>query len=355
MSAPEPPDLIEDLLGIAPDSPIGALRRQRPEALRHAEGAYRELLLPGEPGGVSRAERAAIAVRVALAEGAPDLAARFGALPGGAATPEASPRLAALLRHADLVAARPADCGQAEIDGLRALGLSPRDVVAVTQLVAFVPYQVRLLAGLRAMLAAPAEAPLPPPGPAAPQRFTLAEVGWTPRLPPVEESTATPAQRAALEACPPAQRSSVYFRTLALDPGSLGERGALFTTVMYAPRGLPRAERELATAVVSMVNGCVYCTAVHARRFAELTKQPEAMTRLFDQGLDAETDPRRRAIIAFAARLTRTPGAVGAADLAPLRAAGLGPLELLDLIHCVAMFANANRLMQSLGESTVPA
>jgi AhpD family alkylhydroperoxidase len=48
---------------------------------------------------------------------------------------------------------------------------------------------------------------------------------------------------------------------------------------MYAPRGLPRAERELATAAVSIVNGCIYCTSVHARRFAELTKEPEVMQR----------------------------------------------------------------------------
>ena len=74
-------------------------------------------------------------------------------------------------------------------------------------------------------------------------RFTMEEVGWEPRLPPVEEASATPEQIAALDACPPAQRRSVYFRTLVHDPGSLGERGALFTKVMYAPKGLPRAER----------------------------------------------------------------------------------------------------------------
>ena len=36
----------------------------------------------------------------------------------------------------------------------------------------------------------------------------MQEVGWEPRLPPVDAETATPAQRAALEACPPAQRGS---------------------------------------------------------------------------------------------------------------------------------------------------
>ena len=32
-----------------------------------------------------------------------------------------------------------------------AAGLPPQDIVAVTQLIAFVPYQIRLLAGLRAL------------------------------------------------------------------------------------------------------------------------------------------------------------------------------------------------------------
>ncbi|MBL6080282.1 peroxidase-related enzyme [Belnapia sp. T18] len=185
-------------------------------------------------------------------------------------------------------------------------------------------------------------------------RFTIEEVCWEPRIPPVEAESATPEQHAALEACPPAQRRSTYFLTLARDPASLGERGALFNSVMYVPRGLPRAERELATAVVSIVNGCVYCASVHARRFAELTKDAEVMQRLLEAGLGTELSPRRRAIVDFAARLTREPGAVGAADLKPLREAGLDDLELLDLIHSIAMFANANRLMQSLGRSVMP-
>ncbi len=50
-----PEDLVEDILGIAPGSPLAELRRRRPEALRHAEGAYRELLMPNpkkkRPGG----------------------------------------------------------------------------------------------------------------------------------------------------------------------------------------------------------------------------------------------------------------------------------------------------------------
>ena len=185
-------------------------------------------------------------------------------------------------------------------------------------------------------------------------RFTLKPVGWRPRIDPVQAETATAAQLAALEACPPAQRRSTYFLTLAHDPGSLGERGALFNIVMYAEGGLDRADRELATAVVSMVNGCVYCTSVHAKRFVELSGDEPAMQRILDEGWAAEPDVRRHAIAAFTEALTRDPGAVAAEHLAPLRGVGLDDLEIIDLIHAVAMFANANRLMLTLGDPILP-
>ena len=63
-----------------------------------------------------------------------------------------------------------------------------------------------------------------------------------------------------------------------------------------------------------------------------------------------ELEPRRKAIVEYAAKLTRDPAAIMPADAAPLRAQGLGDLEILDLTHAVAMFAWANRLMQTLGE-----
>ena len=63
--------------------------------------------------------------------------------------------------------------------------------------------------------------------------------------------------------------------------------------------------------------------------------------------------PLQRAIVDFAAKLTREPWAIGAADVSPLRAVGMDDLQIHDLIHAVAMFANANRLMQTLGEPVV--
>jgi uncharacterized protein YciW len=60
-------------------------------------------------------------------------------------------RLAAILRHVELVTAAPGSATQADIDALRNAGLTPRDIVAITQIVALVSYQVRVVAGLRAL------------------------------------------------------------------------------------------------------------------------------------------------------------------------------------------------------------
>ncbi len=157
-------DLMEAVLGIAAESPLAALRARRAPARAHAEGAWRELVLPPAPGGLSLPERAALALRVALLEGAAPLAAHYRGLlaewPAAQAAAECFPaaggddRLSLLLRFADLVARAPGRCDQAAIDALTAAGLSTQDIVAATQLIAFVPYQTRLLAGLRALQAA---------------------------------------------------------------------------------------------------------------------------------------------------------------------------------------------------------
>jgi uncharacterized peroxidase-related enzyme len=186
------------------------------------------------------------------------------------------------------------------------------------------------------------------------KRFTLAPVEWKPWLDLVDVASATPEQLAAIDAAPAGSRTSPYVLTLLHDLASLSERSPLFNSAMYAPRGLPRAERELATVIASMVNGCIYCASVHSRRFAELTKKPETMQALFETGLAAELEPRLRDIADFAEQLSRAPQLMTAADLEPLRKAGLDDLQILDLIHATAMFANANRLMQTLGESVPP-
>jgi uncharacterized peroxidase-related enzyme len=64
-------------------------------------------------------------------------------------------------------------------------------------------------------------------------------------------------------------------------------------------------------------------------------------------------DPRQRAIVDFTMRLSATPPTADAAHISALRSAGLTDLEILDLVHVVAMFAWATRVLLTLGSSFV--
>jgi len=185
--------------------------------------------------------------------------------------------------------------------------------------------------------------------------FTDGELEWRPWIAPLDLNTATEAQLVALKVTPSNRAVGAYSLVLAHDPEALSERSPLYNGIMFGPRGLPRADRELGAVAASRINGCAYCASVHALRFTQLTKEPEVMARIQSAGTDAALGPRREAILDYSAKLTRDPAAIGPADAVPLRAQGLSDLEILDLTHAVAMFAWANRLMQTLGEPAAPA
>ena len=184
----------------------------------------------------------------------------------------------------------------------------------------------------------------------AQKQFTLDPVDWHPWLDPITLAEATPDQVAVLEESTPSAKTSPYYLLLAHDTPVLRQRSRLFNAVMYSPGGLPRADRELEAVATSRVNGCVFCASVHARLFTQLRKTSEPIARLLDEGVETPLDARDRALVDYAVKLTRDPQQVGRADLEPLRQLGLTDLEILDATHVVAMFAWANRLLQTLGE-----
>ncbi|WP_234052891.1 MULTISPECIES: CMD domain protein [unclassified Xanthobacter] len=156
-------DVIESVLGLTPSSPIPELRGLRPMLKHLSQTSYAAALEPEEPCNFSRAERAALAARMAAAWRCEELAthyrARMVAEGGGEAEaaladpawspPAPAGRLAAVLRHADLVTLKPKSATRADIEALKASGLDERDIVALSGLIAFVNYQIVLVAGLR--------------------------------------------------------------------------------------------------------------------------------------------------------------------------------------------------------------
>ncbi|MEJ1979336.1 MAG: hypothetical protein WDN49_27790 [Acetobacteraceae bacterium] len=92
--------------------------------------------------GLTGAERGQVALRVAELSGHAALAAHYRSL----AAP--GPRDEAILHHATLLATAPGRATRADIDALRDAGLTALEIVTLSQIAAFVSYQVRVAAGL---------------------------------------------------------------------------------------------------------------------------------------------------------------------------------------------------------------
>jgi len=145
---PETADLLESIIGVAPGSALSQLRAQRPDIVRHTQGSHDVLLSPVDPGGLSPAERALVAVRVAEISAHVGLAGHYRSLLAERGGPPHGERANTILRHVACVTAAPGTASHEHIDTLRAVGLDARDIVALTQVVAFVSYQVRAATGL---------------------------------------------------------------------------------------------------------------------------------------------------------------------------------------------------------------
>jgi alkylhydroperoxidase domain protein/CMD domain protein len=392
-------DMLNALAGIADGSSLAALRLERADATTHAQGSYDALFRPADTGGLSHLERFAAALRVSSRHQSRAASEHFrlGLQAAGAGQrivaeveapaeqPSAQgpdvdqvvpPRLLAILQHSDLLASRPARATPNDLQLLAKAGLSTREIVSLSQVIAFTSFFTRVLAALQLLGAEPPEQVAiagsvtspeqprelqpatvlrPPDNLARPTQFTAAQLEWTPWLEPLNIADASPKQVAALEG---QRANSPYFRLLALDVDVLVERTATDRGIFHTQGGAPHADRQLAAAAASRFTGCIYCTSVHARMAAQLSKREADIDRLLQLGVAPGTPldlgERWQAVVDAAAALAGTPSAATPAHVDRLRDAGLTELEILDVLQAGAFFAWANRLMLTLGEPYVP-
>jgi CMD domain protein len=197
------PDVIDRLAGIAPGSHLDKIRVQREQARTNAQQSYLSLFAPTPPvfGNFEIADRFAVAAFVAALHGQPDVArfyadalagqgARagvaeaiaaeaqrgaaegpYGRYPAGPLSAEDVPgpsyavdaaqrpvlgeRLSAGLAHAHLLVFHPRDASPAALQALLDAGWSSTEVVTLSQLVAFLAFQIRVVIGLKALAQRP--------------------------------------------------------------------------------------------------------------------------------------------------------------------------------------------------------
>jgi len=159
-SADDDLDVIDRAAGLAPGDPLHAARRFRAKVVEATEASH-DALLQQPVAGVSTADRLRIAAHVCTVAGAATLARHYEQLLSAASArdaPSSSPALPAMLAFAATLTTDPRGGDRAALERLREAGLGDAAIVALAQLVAFLSYQLRVVAGLRAMRAGTQEA-----------------------------------------------------------------------------------------------------------------------------------------------------------------------------------------------------
>lgn len=182
------------------------------------------------------------------------------------------------------------------------------------------------------------------------ETFTLDFLEWTPWLERAVDTDISPGERERVTSAIGDAPNSDYIAVLANDFEAWQARALVHRHVYTSEEPEPTSWRELGATTTSRINGCVFCASVHARIYANLSKKRDLIQRFLDYGIGTNLPPIERAIVDLSAELSTTPESISAIDLEPLRALGFDDLAILDVINYAAFFANANRLMLTLGE-----
>ncbi|WP_395542428.1 hypothetical protein [Neotabrizicola sp. sgz301269] len=143
--------------GITAGNPIAGAIRERSEIFAQTATAEGAVLRPRRPGRLTHDLRAALAARIATANGEAAEAQRYAAdvqdaalkalaVPG---TLSPDPWVQAIVAFTDKVATSPRDIVADDVQALKAAGVEDADIVRAAELNAFLAYQLRLIAGLR--------------------------------------------------------------------------------------------------------------------------------------------------------------------------------------------------------------
>lgn len=158
-------DVIDQAAGLVPEEALYQTRRLRPEFVEGAEACRLSVLTPEDEQGLPAVLRLALAQRMAVLNADEPLQRDYHAqlavlnpsdalLALAAGNPVHDEPLASIARHADMVTQHPIQATEQHIRLLEQAGLSNPQIVALSELIAFLNFQTRVAAGLRLMRSA---------------------------------------------------------------------------------------------------------------------------------------------------------------------------------------------------------
>lgn len=130
----------------------------------------------------------------------------------------------------------------------------------------------------------------------------------------------------------------------AFDEAKLNAFTQMYNDLMLGDSVLTKLEREMIAVVVSSVNHCYYCLTAHGAAVRQLSGDPMLGEMMVMNYRAAKLDPRRKAMLDFAVKLTETPDKIEEADRQALRDAGFSEHDIWDIASVTAFFNMSNRM-----------
>lgn len=268
-------------------------------------------------------------------------AARLNPLSGPDPSRESNRRLTLMTEFSRQLASQPGVIDGAALHRLNEAGLTTADIVTLSQIIGFVSYQARVVAGIHALLALPVRWI---PGMSLPQDAeTLRQKArWQTSLRPVEKRNACPHQLDLLARCQKQRFLKENGSVLAHDAPVLECLNLLICSLEPQRQS---SEGALAGAVSARINGSSACFYRYGAG-----KLRDALQQNVEQAMLVAT-VREQAVINLAAQLTRSPDRFSAAHIQPLKEEGQDLHSLFGLIQFTALTGWHNRLMLALGST----
>ncbi|RWA84447.1 hypothetical protein [Mesorhizobium sp.] len=155
-------DAMDKAAGLLPEDALFATRRFRPEFVQGAEECRLSVLRPANDQGLAANLRVALARRMAALNADPILMAEYDVqlaqlgpteqlLSLARGETDLEEPLATIARHVDLITLTPKKAEASHIVLLAQAGLNNPQIVALSELIAFVNFQTRVATGLRLM------------------------------------------------------------------------------------------------------------------------------------------------------------------------------------------------------------
>lgn len=135
-----------------------------------------------------------------------------------------------------------------------------------------------------------------------------------------------------------------------LRPESITKHMELYMEIMFSRSELSRSQREMMAVVVSVANGCQYCTMHHLQAVKHYIKDERQLEAITQWPMENILNNEDAALCNFARHLTIHPGEHEENDYTrALRENGFSDAAILDAVLVIAYFNFVNRIALSLG------